>query len=485
MIVKSKLNYGLIIGIGFFVSSVQSLCYPIGARAHIEVGIDAVQSFIINFDNCVPGLDKLFKRPEIYSAFYAGCAFPDWGYGGINHDASEASHWNKFMCNYVEVLKEKGKNVSPVEFEKEVAFFLGVVVHNISDIPWHFDDENDKSFISSAREYGNTSHQDSEMALEMFLFAEKSLPYPIVPPLFYPYDTIMQVLSRCGFQISLSQLKAGCLRQQAYLSVGPWVALGIVNRMKSEHKWVYDHHYDYYYGGLRHCASAVSAFLKYYYSLIMGDFFIQRSHRYSPYVRNNNDYIPLEGIEDATVMESLPTVNTGNEPFLILSNRNYDRRDVLVRFALPKYIKSFSSASLWMYVVEVNINKSSLPEDIKLKISRVVEPWIESNNAFSKAETTNESGLPGVTWRSKPACAEFILSEIPFQIGWVKIDISKILNEGIREDASNNNSICISLLSKEEVTIKFYSSEAFRKEDNMYCGGDLLAYRPAVFVSME
>lgn len=477
-VVSEKLEFYKFLAVVIFVifSFFQYPTYSIGVRAHIEIGIEAVKDYIINFEDQVTGLADLFRKPEIYSAFYAGCAFPDWGYGGINPDAGEASHWNGFMTNYAEVLKEKQKSAPRNEFENELAFFLGIIVHNISDIPWHFDDEENKSFITSANEYGGTTHQDSELALDMFLFAEKELPYPVVTPLYFPYDTILETFKRCGIEVSLDQVKAGCTREQAYLTMGPLMTMGLYQKMKSDHKWVYEHYYDYYYGGIRHCASAVSAFMKYYYSLIMGNYFIQRSHDYSPYVRRNNDYVPLKGIRDATFSSSLSSIVSGKDQFLLLSDKIEDRKGILFWFELPRDLDEFRSAYLWLYIAE--IKKLDAQNTARVAISAVLEPWVENDDStfyYREDSGARDSVIPS------PRCGEPTFVDIPIKLGWIRLDISKFLRDWL-DGIIENNGICLSLFAENELVLKFYSSEAFKIEEGLFSGGDLLAYRPAVYI---
>jgi len=128
---KNKIKYPLICYLIFLCARGDA----IGVRAHIEIGLEAIQKYIINWEKQYPELAELFKDKEMYPAFYAGCSFPDWGYGEINPDSAEASHWNPFMTAYVEVLKQKLPTLPPEQARKEIAFFLGMIVHNISDIP--------------------------------------------------------------------------------------------------------------------------------------------------------------------------------------------------------------------------------------------------------------------------------------------------------------------------------------------------------------
>ncbi len=467
---RGKLRrYGIsmcVVCVGVLV--VQFSSYSIGVRAHIEIGLEAIKKYVLDWEEQYPGVAELFKDVDVYHAFYAGCAFPDWGYGGINPDASEASHWNRFMSSYVEVLREKKGNMSSGEFRKELAFFLGVVVHNISDIPWHFDDEGNESFITSARKYGGSSHQDSEMATDIFLFVEKELPYPITLPLYWPYDTIMETFRRCGIEVREEQVKAGCTREQSYLYTGPLIGMVGYQKMKSEHKWVYEHCYDYYYGGIEHCASAVSSFMKYYYALIMGDVFIQRSLDYSPYVRRNNDFVPIGGIDDKTVGEGLSFGGSENDGYLVLSNRNGEKKGILVRLGVPENVGEFRRASLWLYLSEV------VYQNDQRNKARVAVVVVDNKDV----EVVGGGVLSEVKEGDK------VCFDIPIRLGWVRIDLSKFLGRW-GERRIGESVIYITFLGNEELCLKFYSSRAFKRGEGKYCKGDLVAYRPVFIIAKE
>ncbi|GEM_PF-4614436 len=459
----------------------QSNSYSIGERAHIELGLEAIEKYILGWEEQYPPIAEFFKNEDVYPAFYAGCAFPDWGYGGINHGAGEASHWNKFISTFAKVLKEKRNDMPLPQFRKNLAFFLGIVVHSISDIPWHFDDEQNKSFLTSARELGGSSHRDSEIATDIFLFAEKELPYPISPPLYWPYDIIMEVFQRCGISATIEQLKAGCTREQGYLATGPLFAMVGYQKMKSEHKWVYEHYYDYYYGGLKHCASAVSSFMKYYFAFITGDYFIQRSLEYSPYVRKSNDYIPLSGIEDETIEGHPNPQNTDEKKYLILSNRNDGMKRALIKISLPEDFAKYAKANLWLFLAEMEYHPSQ-KESVKVSVFDITNSQLNERENSCDSKRTNEIDVR-MTLSQMKSEEEQIFANIPLKVGWIKFDLSKYIKEWA-ERKVNQFSILISLMEEEDLTLRFYSSKAFMRDDGIYCGGDLIAYRPS-FVMLK
>lgn len=478
---KKKIKYPIICYLIFLCIKSDA----IGVRAHIEIGLDAIQKYIIDLEKQYPELAELFKNKEVYPAFYAGCSFPDWGYGGINPDSAEASHWNPFMTAYVEILRQKLPTLSPDQAQKEIAFFLGMVVHNISDIPWHFDEPAYRSFLTSAQEEGGSSHGESEFSTDIFLFAEKRVSPPIPLQLFWPYETILQCFQKLNIQVTLEQLRAGCTREQGYLTSGPLVAMTLFSIMKQKHNWVYQHYRDYYYGGLDHNASAVSIFLKYYFAQIVGDYFIQNSLEYSPYVRKNNDFIPIHSIYDTTIIESKPENNTGKEPYLTLGKEQSGERKILIRFDLPQNWKNqdLKNASLWLYLAEI---KRIGSEPVRVMIQQINNMWEEGNGLSDEFNGTDGSRSETTTWKSfiNTNNNPFNICEVPLKIGWIQINVSDFVIKWLEKNIPNYG-ICLSLYNSnnnDEVILKFYSSDAFRQDDNPYSGGKLIAYRPILFL---
>ncbi len=456
--------------------------YAIGVRAHIEIGLDAIQKYILEWEKQYPALAELFKDKEVYPAFYAGCAFPDWGYGEINPDSAEASHWNRFMTMYVEVLRDKLPSLSPSQAGKEIAFFLGVVVHNISDIPWHFDEPAHRSFLTSAREEGGSSHGESEFATDIFLFAEKEVNPPIPLQLFWPEETILACFQRLNLQVSQEQLKAGCTREQGYLASGPFVALTQFSSLKQKHDWVYQHYRDYYYGGLDHNASAVSSFMKFYFARIVGDWFIQNSLDYAPYVRRNNDFVPIKEIYDTTIIQALPENNAGKEPYLTLGREQNKERKILIRFNIPEGWKKedLKDAFLWLYLAEVKRIGSN---PIRIMLQQVNQDWEEGSGVSNEFNGTDGVPASGTNWSSFISIIGYPVNirEIPPCPKWIHINISDFAQKWL-EDPSSNHGLCLSIYDSNntEILLKFYSSDAFREDENPYSVGKRVAYRPAI-----
>ncbi len=468
----------------FLLFCVSFRSYGIGVRAHIELGLEAIQKYILDWEKQYPALAELFKDKEVYPSFYAGCAFPDWGYGEINPDSAEASHWNPFVSAYVETLRKKIPTLAPDQARKELAFFLGVIVHNISDIPWHFDEPEHRSFLTSAREEGGSSHGEAEFSTDVFLFTEKEVNPPIPLQLFWPEETILTCFQKINMQVTLEQLRAGCTREQGYLASGPLVAMTQFTIMKQKHNWVYQHYRDYYYGGLGHNASAVSAFMKYYFAKIVGDYFIQNSLEYSPYVRRNNDFIPICNIYDTTIIEAKPENNTGREPYLTLGKEQNKERKILIRFDMPKGWKKedLKEAFVWLYLSEIRRIGS---EPIRIKVQQINSNWEEGEGLSDEFNGTDGVFSETTNWNSSINVIDNPLNirEIPFRTGWIHINISDFVLQWLDNPLSNYGlSLSLYKPNDNDVNLKFYSSDAFREDNSPYSGGKRVAYRPMVII---
>lgn len=73
-------------------------------------------------------------------ALQAGAVFPDWGYSFGNSEAAEGAHWEPFIVQAVNYIREKygsDPNKWSDHAQKLVAFIYGVASHQISDINWH------------------------------------------------------------------------------------------------------------------------------------------------------------------------------------------------------------------------------------------------------------------------------------------------------------------------------------------------------------
>ena len=51
-----------------------------------------VEKYLADADPMLPGLGTMFKDLEIRRILCGGCGFSDWGFGGVNPEAGEASH---------------------------------------------------------------------------------------------------------------------------------------------------------------------------------------------------------------------------------------------------------------------------------------------------------------------------------------------------------------------------------------------------------
>lgn len=482
------------------------LAHAIGVRMHAEAGEQAVTRFMNQAGDMLPGIDAFFANGDNMRAMFAGSAFPDWGYGGINPEAAEATHWNPFHTAYVQVLQQRFPPPWNAEAQKQIAFFLGIICHSIADIPWHFSSANDKSFLQSALEQGNSGHGASEFAADVFLFAEDQLTPALPVQLYWPFDTLREAFQTAGVNVTQEQLTAGATREQAYFFSGPMLALARANAEKKNHPWVYAHYRDYYYGGLEHDAAIVSVHFKYYYALLNGWFYYQNTPPCAEYVRRNRDYVPLNAVEDAHIIEALPDHNTGEEPFLELTgDRPGGARRALLRFNIAGVPGEtvLRKAALWLYFCERRGNPQAAPKIIEAFAAN--QPWKEGDGQSDPI--TGIDGRPAsddaVTWNradgtawAAPGCgqtphdhAEQPLSSatiLPADPAgrWVTWDITAAAQEWVRHPRQNHG-----LLLQETAAsldspgiLQFIASEAFKCQPDGYGGGQRVAWRPTLIL---
>jgi hypothetical protein len=478
----------------------------IGVRMHCEIGEQAVVQFMGQARDMLPGIDQFFADEENMRAFYAGCCFPDWGYGGINQDAAEASHWNPFHTAYVEVLRRRFPPPWHAEAQKQVAFFLGVVCHSIADIPWHFSAGVEKSFLQVAIEQGNATHGEAEFSCDLFLFAEDSLKPSLPMAMWWPLDVLDEVFQTAGVAAKPQELSAGTTRVQSYFFAGPVLGLAQNSAQKTKFPWVYAHYKDYYYGGLEHDAAVVSVFNKYYFALLQGWHYYQNTPPYAEYVRRNRDYVPLDAVEETHLMPSRPMNNSGGEPLLeVTGDGPGDARRALLRFNIgdiPGETK-LQSAKLWLYFAARRGSSQTAPKTIEAYALN--RDWREGDAQtdavegvdgrlatadFATWERTGEEGwdIPGGdgihTDRVSQAAATVTVRPEDASGRWLSWDVTETVRQWVTRPERNHGLL---LRETDESLqhpgiVQCIASEAFRCQKDGFGGGQRVAWRPTLIV---
>ena len=475
----------------------------IGMRTHAQIAQMAVEEYLAEAI-LLPGLSSLFTSEENLRALYSGCAFPDWGYGGIHPDAAEFSHWHPFMEAYIHVLKQRFPPPWDEEAQRQVCFFLGVMSHNMSDIPWHFSEEEHRSFLQAGLEEDGAGHSDIEYACDIFLYAQNNLTPAVGGEAWFPLDLLPDIFQQAGKPVSRWQLIQGTARSRVMFWGGWMAAMLQFNAQKAKMPWVYQHYGDYYYGGMRHGAAITAVMARHVYARLNGIYYYQNTPEYAAYVRRDKSYVPYLQFQDAHIMADTPGNNTGGASFIEVGGAGQSQRVGLIHIDLAEIPKDtpIESAHLWLYRSESDAPHQTAPT---LQIHRVLKPWQAGAGASdSLLDITGRKAAPSeVSWNhtgdspwKEPGCtatdmdydSEAIstldLSTHPASSRWIRMDITNAVAEWVKDPQSNFG---LSLRAKDgdaqSVPIRFYSSEAFRSDDSGYCGGTQIAYRPALIVT--
>lgn len=342
----------------------------IGIRSHVEIAQLSVRTYHEQAAQIVPGLEQLFACEANLRAFYSGGAFPDWGYAGIHSDAAEDSHCRPFHEAYVNVLLARYAPPWTPEAQKEVAFFLGVISHSITDIPWHFSEKDHLSFLAAGLKHDGAGHGEIEMGCDFLLYGERELHPSVQTEAWFPIDTLLAVFDHKGRRkITRDQLLAGTTRAQSMFFGGGVAGMLKAREQREKMPWVCRHLDDYYYGGLEHGAAITSVTNQYYFARLRGWHYYQNMPDYADYVRRNDDYVPLRGISEAHIIEAHPDHNTGGEPFFEIGNDGPGQtRAGLICLDLSEIPPetSIDRAMLWLYFADRRGGPQTAPKTIDI-----------------------------------------------------------------------------------------------------------------------
>lgn len=438
----------------------------IGIRTHAEIGRMAVETYLKQ-DGPVADIAGLFDSDENLRALYAGCAFPDWGFGGIYPDASEFSHWHRFMESYMELLERRFPPPWNAGARRQIAFFLGVLCHNMADIPWHFDEDGHRSFLTAGFDADGAGHGNIEFACDMFLYAEKTLEPAVGLGLWYPMDLVLEVLSQTGYAVTADQVAQGMFRAGLMFFGGPLLGTFQFHRLKAGMSWVYTHYGDYYYGGMAHNAALTAVMARYVYARLNGDYYYQNTPPYADYVRRNNDYVSRLHVEDATFVPGYPDLWDSTGPYIEVGGPDDKRRHGLIRVDLRDVPAGtdVERAYLWLHTADAGAMSG-----VEVTARRLSKSW--DVVAGGEAETGPGEAVP---------VASVILKGQ--KEGWVKLDISEAVKVWIADPTANYGVLLhVTSPGGAPITVRMYSSEVFQLPLNSRCGGEHVAWRPAVHI---
>ena len=463
-------------------------CEAIGTRTHAEIGMRCIEDYLLNADAMLPGLGTMFKTLENRRILYRACEFPDWGYGGINPNAGEASHWQPFNQIWANLLAERHYTMPPdAEGQKELAYFFGAVCHDIADIPWHFGHGSYKSFLQMSAEMDHASHGDTEIGVDFVRYTQQPLRHIGYLSNYVPFETIMTVMQKANLGVTREQLQSGITRENLIMWFGPLVAQYYAAQNRVALPWCMAHVEDYYYGGMRHDSAACAVWVRHWYAEIMGGRCLQQMPRYFDKGDPNQDYVPYLGVADTSLFERLPDNNAGQEPILEAGGPAGDRRAVLVRFDLsgvPKD-KPFSKATLWLASAGPAENAVAVPASISVAPASgawqegagVSDPYNGSTGRAAAPEEAKWSAVP--VDAAANAVAATLQNTAANQ--WMSVDVTPMV-QGWLKDPGTNFGFVLRGADDAGTAARFYSAQAFQADASGYCGGTRVAFRPMLIL---
>jgi hypothetical protein len=459
--------------------------HAIGTRSHGEVGRMCVENYLQDADPMLPGLGSMFKDAEIRRILYGGCAFSDWGFGGVNQQAGEASHWRPFENAWAGVLKERHYTIAPSETaRKELAFFMGAVCHNIADLPWHFSHGKDLSFIHKAGEMDHATHIDCDLGLDLVRHAGKTLGLAQTPLDWVPFDTIMAAMRSAKINATEEQVRKGVKRERGVLQGMSLAGMLAAGQYEPKLKWGMAHVMNYYYGGLEHGAAASAMWCRYWYADIMGGYCLQQMPRYFDNVAKDSGYVPYLGTTDTTLLERLPANNAGQEPILEAGGPAGNRRAILIRFDLAEVPKDAKVGKATLWLASAGPVKG-VGGPVALAVCPAPSAWKEGAGASDPCNgVKGRAAVVGeATWATFPVtCGEPIARaslEKADEHQWVSFDVTALVSTWIMDPGLNNGFM---IRGTSDAAAKFFSAQAFQATPDGYCGGTRVAYRPMLII---
>lgn len=466
-----------------------------GGRVHAQMGLDAWFCYLEHDETMLPGLSHFLSDDNLWYAYYSGCLFPDWGYpAGINRDAGEDGHWREFLDQYFDVLRAKYPPPWEYDAKRHIAFFFGVVTHDLTDLPWHFNEGNHVAFENRA---GQKDMKNADYDGICHLFAEADYgKFPVLRgSLWFPTDDILEAFARRGKKVLPEQLEAGrqllsagSLGSAAFGAFAYW-------RNKMKYPWTNRHYQDYYYGGVQHGAALTAMCIRYWYARLQDWSCLQNMPAYSC---RPPGYIAHAPCRDTTISSASPENNAGSEPLLDVS-RDADggERRALLQFTLddvPADAK-IASARLWLYRLGVPPKDSAREKELEVyAVNRAWEAGHGVTNevfgidgrAASAGETTwttpwQAAGCDGADAdRSATPIASTVETSSDGAGAWQTWDVSDVTRQWLVKPESNHGLLLrlVSLSGK----ATFVSSEAFNSREDDYCGGNRIEQRPMLII---
>ena len=471
------------------------LCYATGAdaaggRVHAEMGRQAWFHYLSKNGEMLPGLSSFLSDDSLWHAYYSGCLFPDWGYpGGINRDTGEDCHWREFLDCYFDVLCAKYPPPWDYETKRRIAFFFGVVTHDMTDLPWHFDEGTNVAFENRGEREDAGHDANLDMICHLFVQAEYGILPGLQGTIWFPMDDILEAFAKRGKAVTAAQIEAGRTLLEA-ASLGT-VGFGSLSywHFKMKYPWSHRHYEDYYYGGVQHGAALSAVCIRYWYARLHGWSCLQNMPAYSC---QPPGYIAHAPCRDTTIGNMLPGHNAGGEPVLEVARdvAGAERR-ALLHFTLENISKDvpLADARLWLHV-------NDCTEQVVVAAHAVNRAWNAGNGV-----TDNVNGIEGrpamkdeATWEApwqSPGCdhadadrdgvpTDSAMISPPKQGGhWVSWDLTPIATRWLAHPETNHG---VLLQIEGAGKAAFLSSESFKSRSDEFCGGVRIVARPMLIL---
>ena len=194
-----------------------------GMRTHVEMVDRALQRHLSQAEQMLPGLSQFLAYPGVVRALYSGSTYPDWGYEGINKDEAEASHWWDYQRRYLKRLQAQCAPPWGDATRKRIAFYIGVLCHGVTDIPWHFSTKRHASFLAMTQRKDKAGHGKTEVSVDLFCHGRNRLKSSM-RDWWWPYADLLAGF-KPGHSASKGQLQRGRNRQ-----IGLWYAAALLGR---------------------------------------------------------------------------------------------------------------------------------------------------------------------------------------------------------------------------------------------------------------
>ena len=229
-----------------------------GPRTHVEMAARAWEQYLRLRPDIRPELGGWFEHAGVRAAFYSGCIFPDWGYGGIDDEAAEDSHWPPFQEELLAQARAQCARPWSVDGGRLMAFALGVVVHGISDDLWHFSRDRHTCFLDMALQKDGLEHGPCERVCEVFVHLECP-GRPMLGRFWWPDRAVLEVYARRGFTVTPAQLKAGYRKMAGQWRQGAWLGWLAYPTCRMRYAWCREHYRGDAHGAVEHSARAAAA----------------------------------------------------------------------------------------------------------------------------------------------------------------------------------------------------------------------------------